>query len=108
VNRLLHNIGCQPPENDLVPTESRSSLGVSGTETSTYSNRFRFNRACEMHQTQTFVHRTILLLPRARLTPLRTPAFEINSRHPALEDSNRYSANCRLAARSEGSSKRPA
>jgi hypothetical protein len=28
---------------------------------------------------------------------LRTPAFEINGHHDPLEDSNRYSANCRLA-----------
>jgi hypothetical protein len=42
-----------------------------------------------MHQTQTFVHLIILLLPRARLTPLRTPAFEINGHHNPLEDSNR-------------------
>src|ERR1700685_4583663 len=57
------------------------------------------NSACGMPQTQTFVHLIILLFPRARLTPLRTPAFEINSCQHAPEDSNRYSANCRLAAR---------
>src|SRR5258708_19306790 len=50
-----------------------------------------------MHQTQTFVHLIILLLPRARLTPLRTPDFEINGHHNTLEDSSRYSASCRPA-----------
>src|SRR5258708_12569141 len=52
-----------------------------------------------MHQTQTFVHLIILLLPRARLTPLRTPDFEINGHHNTLEDSSRYSASCRPATR---------
>ena len=53
-----------------MPTESRSSLGVSGTENSTDPNGLiQSNRACEMHQTQTFVHLIILLVPRAHCEP---------------------------------------
>ena len=53
-------ISVRRPENDLVPPESGLSLGVLGAGKLTHLDcLIGSNRACEMHQTQTFVHLTL-------------------------------------------------
>jgi hypothetical protein len=75
-----------------VPAESGLSPGVLGAEKSTHLDcLIGSNRACEMHQTQTFVHLIILALPRAdcERRPVKSMGITILSKI-----SNRYSASC--------------
>ena len=63
-------MGVRRQEIDLVPAEAGLSFGVLGAEKLNHLDcLIGSNGACEMHETQTFVHLIIPLLPPAHCKP---------------------------------------